>query len=140
MANGIPYRPSLSKASLRAFEQHLAQCPGVWTLNRGFVQREDPRVLCLRWIVPGALWCDIPGYLDFLDHRIHRQLLRCFCRQSSTHLWTIVSLCEHLDCEPDEVEQALTFCTFQGFIRSVGGTYWCPELSYGRDRKYRFNL
>jgi hypothetical protein len=123
----IAYRPQVSQRYLRAFDQHLSRCPGPWTLTRSFVHGSDPQVLCLRWIVPSARWCDVPGYLAFLDARPHRDLLRLFVNQAPKRSWEKNELSQLINPAfvPADLEAALSFCEFQEFLVKRG-TMWQP--------------
>jgi hypothetical protein len=127
MTQCIAYRPQISQIHLHAFNQRLSQCRGSWNVTRSFVHAGDPRVLCLRWIVPGAQWCDVPGYLAFLDQHQHRDLLRCFVRQSQKRSWSFDELRLQLgpQLSPEDLEAALSFCELQEFLIACGTT-WQP--------------
>jgi hypothetical protein len=115
----------MNPARDQAFEQRLSQCPGPWTATRSFVHSGDPRILCLRWIVPGARWCSVPEYLEFLDHRQHRLLLRCFVQDAQKRFWSFDELTHHLKMSSADLEAALTFCEYQEFLLVQKGI-WSP--------------
>ena len=127
MDHGIAYRPQVDLERFGAFGQCLSRCPGSWTHIRSSFHGNDPKTLCLSFLIPGAPWCDVPGYLAFLDSRPHRQLLRCFVSQSPKQSWSLSELVQLLGpaLSPTDLEAALAFCTRQEFLVEDGGT-WQP--------------
>jgi hypothetical protein len=82
MLKSLPYRPQMDMQQLHAFDERLRHVPGSWnTIGRSFVHAGAPGVIRLRWLIEGKRWCDEAGFLDFLDQRHHRLLLRCFLQQ-----------------------------------------------------------
>ena len=114
----LSYHPQVDVAQLHAFDHHLAQLPGSWTLERASLLASDPRVICPRWILPDARWGDPAGYLAFLDIAAHRVLLRCFVRQTAQKRWYFEELQVHVgpQLSAQELQEALTFCELQGFV------------------------
>lgn len=79
MLKSLPYRPQIDMQQLHAFDDRLRHVPGSWnTIGRSFVHAGVPGVIRLCWLIAGKRWCDEAGFLDFLDQRHHRLLLRCF--------------------------------------------------------------
>jgi hypothetical protein len=74
----ITYRPEMNMQHITGFDTRLRSIPGSWTLTHSFLHAGDPRVVSLRWVIPDKHWCDEAGFLNFLDQRHHRMLLRCF--------------------------------------------------------------
>lgn len=75
----IAYRPQINMQQIQAFDERLHTIPGSWsTIGRSFVHAGAPGVIRLRWQIDGERWCDEPGFLNFLDVRNNRLLLRCF--------------------------------------------------------------
>jgi hypothetical protein len=74
----ITYRPEMNMKHITGFDARLRSVPGSWTLTHSFLHAGDPRVVSLRWIIADKHWCDEAGFLNFLDQRHHRLLLRCF--------------------------------------------------------------
>ncbi len=75
----ILYRPQINMQQIQAFDERLHSLPGSWsTIGRSFVHAGAPGVIRLRWQIAGERWCDEPGFLNFLDVRNNRLLLRCF--------------------------------------------------------------
>lgn len=74
----ITYRPEMNMQHITGFDARLRSIPGTWTLTHSFLHAGDPRVVSLRWIISDKHWCDEAGFLNFLDQRHHRLLLRCF--------------------------------------------------------------
>ena len=72
------YRPEMNMKHITGFDARLRSVPGSWTLTHSFLHAGDPRVISLRWIISDKHWCDEAGFLNFLDQRHHRLLLRCF--------------------------------------------------------------
>ncbi len=84
MLKTLPYRPPLDMQQLHAFDECLRHVPGSWnTIGRSFVHAGAPGVIRLRWLIEGKRWCDEAGFLDFLDQRHHRLLLRCFLQHEA---------------------------------------------------------
>ena len=116
----LSYHPQVDVAQLHAFDHHLAQLPGTWTLERALLLASDPHVICPRWILPDARWGDPAGYLAFLDIAAHRVLLRCFMGQTVQKTWCFEELQAHVESQlsAQELQEALTFCELQGFVAS----------------------
>src|ERR671936_18452 len=74
----VSYRPEINMQQVSRFDAHLRNVPGSWTMIHSFLHAGDPRVVSLRWLIPGERWCDEAGFRNFLDQRHHRLLLRCF--------------------------------------------------------------
>lgn len=127
MTQRIAYRPQVSQQDCHAFEQRLSECRGSWKITCSFIHADDPRVLRLHWIIPGKQWCDVPGYLTFLDSYQHRVLLRCFVRQSLKSVWRFDELRQQmgLHVSPDALNAALSFCEMQEFLFR-NGKMWQP--------------
>src|SRR5256885_16623730 len=107
------------------FAQRLSHCPGSWTHMRSSFHGNDPKTLCLRWLIPGARWGDLPGYLAFLDSRSHRDILRCFVSQSLKASWSFDELAQLVapNLSPADLEEVLTFCTRQEFLTEHSRTW-----------------
>jgi len=71
----VPYRPEMNMQQVSRFDAHLRNVPGSWTMTRSFLHAGDPRVVSLRWIIPGERWSDEAGFLDFLALRDHQHRL-----------------------------------------------------------------
>lgn len=119
------YRPQIDRVQLHAFDQHLSNCHGTWNMTRSIIHAGDRHVLCLRWILPGERWCDIPGYLEFLDVRQHRVLLRCFVRNAPKQSWSFNELRERFSStlSSSDLLDALCFCQRQDFV-VLQGAEW----------------
>lgn len=118
------------------FEERLQQCPGgPWTIaSASTTQTPDTQVVRLHKVIPGRGWCEEATYVDFLDQRIHRQLLDCFVLNTQKLQWPIDELLKQIGPRISRMtlETALLFCEAQGFIVAVKNrTWWSrgPQLS-----------
>src|SRR5258708_32586700 len=99
---GLPYHPQIDMQQLYAFDEHLRNVPGSWsTIGTSFVHAGAPGVIRLRWLIDGQRWCNEAGFLDFLDLRNHRILLRCFIQNE-----TVVQDIQQASTEPDDLDAA----------------------------------
>lgn len=147
----IAYRPQTDMQQIQAFDEHLHTLPGSWsTTGRSFVHAGAPGVIRLRWQIAGGHWCDEAGFLDFLDVRNNRLLLRCFLQhepmtedlqlpneefpsssagmpeQNWQRSWTEESLLKKMEpgTRQRHLTQALHFLELQGYIVAHGPGEW----------------
>jgi hypothetical protein len=110
------------------FEERLQQCPGgPWTIaSASTTQTPDTQVVRLHKVIPGRGWCEEATYVDFLDQRIHRQLLDCFVLNTQKLQWSIDELLKQIGPRISRMtlETALLFCEAQGFIVAVKNRTW----------------
>lgn len=113
MLKSLPYRPQIDMQQLHAFDERLRQVPGSWnTIGTSFVHAGAPGVIRLRKLIEGKRWCDEAGFLEFLDRRHHRLLLRCFLQHEP------LSMSEHLPQVPVEPDDTDTPISEPGWQRS----------------------
>ena len=149
----VPYQPQVNMVELRAFDEQLRKLSDSWNIVRSFLHAGDPRVISLRWIIPGELWCDEASFLDFLDVRAHRLLLRCFLHQDIVtrdvqhllrehigtdtpiafqdiqHIWTVEQLLQKIDgIQVEALRQALHFLHLQELIIQHRADAWVSGL------------
>lgn len=105
MAKSLPYRPQIDMQQLHAFDERLRHIPGSWnTIGRSFVHAGAPGVIRLRWLIEDKRWCDEAGFLNFLDQRHHRLLLRCFLKEEAMSEGLQPLLTEEGDADPATTE------------------------------------
>jgi hypothetical protein len=147
----VAYRPQIDMQQIQAFDEHLRTLPGSWsTIGRSFVHSGAPGVIRLRWQIANERWCDEPGFLDFLDVRNHRLLLRCFLQHEPMtedlqpsdeesdssgagmpehdwqRSWTEEALLKKMEpgTKQRHLTQALHFLEIQGYIVAHGPGEW----------------
>jgi len=147
----IAFRPQINMQQLRAFDERLQTIPGHWsTIGRSFVHAGAPGVIRLRWQISGERWCDEPGFLNFLDVRNNRLLLRCFLQHEPMtddlqltaeesdspgagvpehdwqRSWKEEALLKKMEpgTKPRHLAQALHFLEIQGYIAAHGPNEW----------------
>lgn len=147
----LPYRPQIDMPQLYAFDERLRNVPGSWnTIGRSFVHAGAPGVIRLRWLIAGERWCDEAGFLDFLDVRQNRLLVRCFLKNKPVdeeipqaieepedadadvpehvwqRTWTMEALLKEMgpEVKPRRLVQGLHFLEKQEYIVAHGPDEW----------------
>lgn len=115
---------------------------GVWnTTGRSFTNDGAPGIIRLRWIIPGELWCDEEGMLQFLDQRLYRQVLRWILhasalkedeafllqdgwREEPHFLWKSDDLAQAVKRDTEDLFPILRFLMLQEYLVEQGSGIW----------------
>lgn len=136
--------PIIDERQITGFDAHLQRL-GTWnTTGKSATNDGAPGIVRLQWIIPGERWCDEDGMLQFLDQRLHRQVLHWLLHSSPLTAamrfsfqygrskwnedeciaWGIDQLAIAVGQDHEVLQSILHFLTLQGYLVAQHGGRW----------------